>query len=273
MLRYVGFALLLTGCARYRQPMGLAPAAQTGGYVNVSVRVDSLRLLDPARNRLIPVATYGPAGEVRGRKLRIALLNHGYGGRNTEYSFLARALVAHGYFVASIQHELPGDEPIANTGKLVETRRPNWQRGVESMRFVLRELHRIHPSLSHRHTLLVGHSNGGDMVMLFAQQYAELVGEVITLDNRRMPFPRSARPRLLSLRSGDQQADTGVLPSPAEQARWNMQVVTMPATRHNDMWDGATEERKQEMVALISRFLANGKPWFRRSGPALHNRP
>nr|GFB90075.1 hypothetical protein [Tanacetum cinerariifolium] len=61
---------------------------------------------------------------------------------------------------------LPGDEPIAMTGNMRETRRPNWERGVQNMRYVLQELRRMHPALDYRHLLLMGHSNGGDMAAL-----------------------------------------------------------------------------------------------------------
>jgi pimeloyl-ACP methyl ester carboxylesterase len=105
--------------------------------------------------------------------------------------------------------------------------------------------------------LLMGHSNGGDMVMLFAQQYPRLVERVISFDNRRVPLPRARRPRVLSLRSSDQPADAGVLPTPAEQTKFGTTIVALPATLHNDMWDGATTAQQQEMNTLISDFLAH----------------
>ena len=157
--------------------------------------------------------------------------------------------------MASLQHELPGDEPLPTTGDPAVARRPNWERGVQSIAFVLRELQRAHPALDPRRVLLVGHSNGGDMAMLFAREHPNLVQRVISLDNRRMPLPRARRPRVLSLRSADQPADRGVLPTPAEQARFGTQIIRLPHTRHNDMWDGATREQQQEMLAPIARFL------------------
>lgn len=225
----------------------------------VAVRRDSLSLFDTARNRRVPVALYLPATAPRVRQ-KVALLNHGYGGTNTAYSFLAEQLVARGYFVASIQHELPGDEPIATTGNLYEARLPNWRRGVQNILFVVQELKRTRPELDYANLLLLGHSNGGDMVMLCAQEHPELVHTVISLDNRRVPLPRTRQPRILSLRSSDQPADAGVLPTPAEQEKWGIKVVRLPHTLHNDMWDGATATQKQEMTALISSFLASPVP-------------
>jgi pimeloyl-ACP methyl ester carboxylesterase len=199
------------------------------------------------------VAVYSAAGEPAPRKL--ALFNHGYRGQHTGYSFVARTLVAHGYVVASIQHELPTDEPLPMTGNIFEARRPIWERGVQNMRFVRRHLLRLYPALDTTRLLVAGHSNGGDMAVLFARQHPELVDRIISLDNRRMPLPRTRRPAVLSLRSSDQVADPGVLPTPAEQAALGMQVVQLPATIHNDMWDGATEGQRQEMEAAINRFL------------------
>jgi predicted dienelactone hydrolase len=222
----------------------------------MEVKTDSFRLFDPQRQRVILVLTYAPAsGAPRKARLKLALLNHGYGGHNSEYSFVARNLVAHGYFVASLQQDLPGDAPMPTTGDVYKTRYPYWERGVQNMRYVLQQLPRLHPEVDPRHLLLLGHSNGGDMVMLFAKEYPGQAERLISLDNRRVPLPRARRPRQLSLRSSDQVADPGVLPTPAEQARFGTQLVQLPATLHNDMWDGATPTQQQEMNAAISRFL------------------
>jgi predicted dienelactone hydrolase len=214
---------------------------------------ESLALYDSLRRRPVPLTLYRPAGVPLPR--RLALLSHGYGAAATDYSFLSRELVARGYLVGSIQHDLPGDAPIPTTGNLRETRRPAWQRGVENMRFVAAELRRRYPRLRTRRLLLLGHSNGGDMVMLFADQYPREVRYAISLDNRRMPLPRTRRPRVLSLRSSEQSADAGVLPGPDEQRRYRMSIVPLPYTPHNDLWDGATDAQKAEILGHLRRFL------------------
>ena len=91
--------------------------------------------------------------------------------------------------------------------------------------------------------------------MLFATETPGEVSAVISLDSRRMPFPRVPRPRILSLRSSDQVADDGVLPTPEEQTKFGIRLVKLPATIHNDMWDGATDVQKSEMLAPILEFL------------------
>jgi pimeloyl-ACP methyl ester carboxylesterase len=220
----------------------------------------NLDLFDRERGRSVPVVLYAYAGAARGAvrkgsKLKLAIISHGYGGYNTDYSFIAADLVAHGYLVASVQHQLPTDEPLPASGNPYEVRMPNWQRGVGNILFVIREIKKLRPELDFESLLLVGHSNGGDTSMLFAREHPRLVREVISLDNRRMPFPRTKRPRILSIRSSDQQADVGVLPSPAEQKKFGIKIIKLSNTRHDDMWDGATEEQKRGINEIISGFL------------------
>jgi predicted dienelactone hydrolase len=222
--------------------------------VDRSVAPQTLALVDDARHRPVPVAVYvDVAASTPPRKL--AIISHGYGGRNTDYGFIASYLATHGYYVASIQHEVAGDDPLPTTGNPYDTRKPSWERGVQNILFVVRELKRRRPELDDRHLLLVGHSHGGDTTMLFAREHPELVDAVISLDNRRMPLPRGRRPRILSLRSSDQQADPGVLPSAAEQEAFGIAVVRLPATIHDEMWDGATDAQKREMLRHIDAFL------------------
>jgi pimeloyl-ACP methyl ester carboxylesterase len=256
ILFFLGSSVLISGCAA-GQGAASQFARQDTTWERTVVRVDTFRVVDPAQHRAIPLATYTPAARpTPAPRLKVALLNHGYGGTNTAYSFLAKNLVAHGYYVLSLQQDLPGDAPLPTTGDPAVVRRPAWERGVQNMLFVLQELRRTPAAFDLDQVLLVGHSNGGDMVMLFAQEHPELVERVISLDNRRVPLPRASRPRVLSLRSSDQPADAGVLPTPAEQAAFGLTIVPLPATLHNDMWDGATRAQKREMNDVISKFLA-----------------
>ena len=243
MLLGVAIALI-AGC---RGPRGLSQAG-------VACRTATRQFENPVTHRHIPVRTYAPAtGPLAG--LKVALLNHGYGIPNSHYSFLARNLVAHGYFVLSVQLVLPTDAPLPTTSNPAETRRPAWERGVQSLHAVLAALPRAYPGLDLGHTLLVGHSFGGDVVMLFAQEYPAEAEQIISLDNCRMPLPRQARPRVLSLRSSDQQPDAGVLPTFAEQVALGMRIVALPATRHGEMDDHATKAQRQEINRYISEFL------------------
>lgn len=227
-----------------------------------AAKIENLNLFDKIRNRSVPVVLYSSAPESRKSKApkpKLAIISHGYGMKNTEYSFIADTLVAHGYFVASIQHELPTDAPMPTTGKPAEVRRPNWERGVQNIIFVIEELKRTRPELDFKNLLLVGHSNGGDMTMLFAEHYPKRARKIISLDNRRMPLPRVRHPQILTIRSSDQQADAGVLPTLAEQKKFDIKIVKLESTIHNDMWDGGSDEQKREISQIISGFLSEGR--------------
>jgi predicted esterase len=223
------------------------------------VKIDSLNIFDSGRNRLIPVAFYFPDTKKVLSKQKVIIFNHGYGGNNAvsnkAYSYLTEFLASQGYFVASIQHELPTDEPLAMTGKLLETRKPNWERGVQNILYVINELKKSKPSLDYKQLTLIGHSNGGDMIMLFAQEYPALVDKVISLDNRRMPLPRVKHPQIYSLRSSDQIADEGVLPTIEEQQKFGMKIIKLNNTAHNEMDDGANDAQRKQINNYIFDFL------------------
>lgn len=91
------------------------------------ITTNIVKFYDKDRKRLIPVKTYVVSNRSSQEnanahiiKLPVAIINHGYTVRNTEYSFLANALAANGYFVVSIQHDLKSDLPLVQTGNLFE---------------------------------------------------------------------------------------------------------------------------------------------------------
>lgn len=225
--------------------------------VSAEVKTQSLDLFDKVRQRLVPVTMYLPEkadGRHKSKRFKIAIISHGYGGKNTAYSFIAEYLVRRGYVVASIQHELASDEPMPLTGTIYETRKPFWERGVQNILFVIEELKKSEWNLDYKNLLLIGHSNGGDTSMLFASEHPDQAAKIISFDNRRMPFPRQKRPQILSIRSSDQSADARVLPTAEEQKRFRTKIVKADII-HNDMWDGATEIQKQEIIEIINGFL------------------
>ena len=91
------------------------------------------------------------------------IINPGYGEETTAYSFIAKKFVSECYLVISIGHELPTDEPLAREGNLYKLRLPVWERGVKNIQFVLKETNNIEKRI-----ILIGHSNGGDISMLYA---------------------------------------------------------------------------------------------------------
>jgi pimeloyl-ACP methyl ester carboxylesterase len=175
------------------------------------------------------------------------------------YSYLTDFLARKGYEVVSIQHELPSDSLIPSTGIPQIVRRPFWERGANNILFVINELKKSNKDLDFNRITLIGHSNGGDMTALFAQKYPSLVYKIITLDNRRMPLPRTIHPKVYSLRSSDQVADEGVLPSDEEQKMFGIKIVKLTDTKHNDMDDHATAKQRKEIDHYILRFLQDDK--------------
>lgn len=157
---------------------------------NTKFKLDTLTLFDQNRNREIPIAIYQPKDLNKSNKIPI-IFSHGYGENNGKdylnaYNYLTEFLVSNGYFVISIQHELKTDELLAMSGKLQETRRPNWERGADNIFYVLQEIKNKYPELKFDELSLIGHSNGGDMTVLFAHKFPNLADKIISMDNRRM---------------------------------------------------------------------------------------
>ena len=147
----------------------IGPARAQNGK-SAEVTATEIKLHDDARNRDVPIAFYKPSGPQTGKR-KLAIISHGYGGKNTDYSFIATYLALNGYDVASIQHELPADEPLPKTGNPYETRKPSWERGVQNILFVLQELWKREPELDTKKLLLIGHSHGGPVRLYVAPMY------------------------------------------------------------------------------------------------------
>jgi predicted peptidase len=223
------------------------------------VRLDTTSFFDPNRKREIPIAIYKPLNNKNINKSKIVIFSHGYGQNRRDsylaYSYLTNYLASKGYFIVSIQHELTTDSLLPLEGNPQIVRRPFWERGTDNILFVINELKRTNPDLDFKHIALIGHSNGGDMTALFPQKYPNIVNKVITLDNRRMALPKSNKIRVYSLRSIDQQADQGVLPTEIEQANYRIRIVKLSNTTHNEMDDSANEQQQMEIRNYILTFL------------------
>ena len=219
---------------------------------------DTLTLLDTARQRSIPIALYHRA-DAPLDGLPVILFSHGYNenkpGTYLLYRWLLDALVKDGYVVVSVQHELPGDEPLAMKGDIRAARMPSWQRGVANLEHVLRHLHRSCPQLAFDRLTVMGHSQGGDISVLFATTHPEVVQKLITLDNLRLALPRTLHPQVYSLRSNDQPADPGVLPTDEEAADHHIAVVRSADIGHNDMGNRGTPEQQMWVLGLVRGWL------------------
>jgi predicted peptidase len=220
--------------------------------------LDTFKLFDQKRQREIPIAIYKPSSKVF-RKQKLVIFNHGYGqnkgGDYLAYSYLTEFLALKGYFVVSIQHELITDSLLPLAGNPQIVRRPFWERGADNILFVINELKKTNPDLDYKHISIIGHSNGGDMTALFAQKYPNIVEKIITLDNRRMSLPKIKNIKVYSLRSSDQPADDGVLPSEKDLKMYDINIIKLESTTHNEMDNNANDNQRKEIQNYIFNFL------------------
>jgi pimeloyl-ACP methyl ester carboxylesterase len=235
---------------------------QVDATAGSTVRIDTIMVTDQVRGRMIPVAIYiRPDLEAAQSRLMPVILNHGYdqnrGNAYLDYSYLAIALAQSGYFVVSIQHEQKDDSLLSMTPPFRDTRRSNWERGSANILAVLQWLRLTYPLHYYAKLSLIGHSNGGDIAALFTAIHPELVHKLITLDNRRMPLPRTSEPMIYSLRSSDLPADDEVLPANVSGVTGNVRLVFLKRCRHNDMDNSGTRRQHKLIVRFVKEFLAD----------------
>ncbi len=221
----------------------------------VMVKTETLNLLDTSRDRPIPVLLYSE-NNFSGKDLKLVIIAHGHGIRNSDYSYIANNLAIQGYVVASVQYELPDDENLDLNGNVQEILTPVWEDAVKSIMYVSKYLKGKYPNLDSQNLILIGHSRGADIVMLFAQKYPKLVSKVIALDNGHFPILRTRKPQILSLRGNNTRPDSGVLPTPEEQKEFNIQIVKLKDISHIEMCFGSTDQ-KGKINKYITDFLKN----------------
>lgn len=240
--------------------------AQLNNDLSAAISLDTLKLYDQSRQREIPIAIYKPKTDKKIANQKIVVFSHGYGqnkgGDYLAYSYLTEYLASKGFFVVSIQHELSTDSLLPLTGIPQIVRRPFWERGADNIYFVINKLRKTNAELNFNQITLIGHSNGGDMTALFPQKYPNIVDKIITLDNRRMAFLKSKKPKIYSLRSSDQPADEGVLPTEKEIKKYRMKIIKLPNTTHNEMDNNANDDQRKEIQNYLLTFLND---WNRRT--------
>jgi len=227
-----------------------------------AIRHETLTFMDKERGRPIQVdiavrrdkEMQANAGMIT---LPVAILNHGNTVKFTEYSFLANVFAARGYMAVSIQHDLATDAPlVTKVGEQYVGRLPVYERGVENIKFAVKELKKIQPNSDFDHLTLVGHSNGGDISVFFAKEYPDEVKKVVTLDNLRVPFMTDGKFKILSFRSKDNmfKPDPGVVPDDDVCEKAGITVVDTGA-QHNDMSDRGPAALKEKIQGMLSKFL------------------
>jgi pimeloyl-ACP methyl ester carboxylesterase len=186
----------------------------------------------------------------------VALLSSGYGVAYDNYSFISDTLTAAGYLVVAVQHELPGDPPLAVHGDLYKARSENWQRGANSLEVVRSQLQQRMPDYNFAALTLVGHSNGGDISAWYMNSGAGAATQLITLDHRRVPLPRLETVSVLSIRGSDFPADDGVLYTTEELKQFKSCIVPVADSKHNDMTDFGPDWLKNSLSNIIRAFVA-----------------
>ena len=225
-----------------------------------AIRSETLDMFDDARNRAVAVEIMVLRdSELRADtgliKLPVAIISQGNTVRNTEYSFLARVLAARGYLVASIQHDLPSDLPlVTRPGSLYVGRLPAYERSEQNIFFAIGEMKKIQPNADYDHLTMVGHSNGGDISMFFAQEHPKLVTIIVTLDNLRVPCLLSGTARILLFRSNDWKPDPGVVPSEPQSAEARVTIVRTNVP-HVEMSDRGQDSFKDSIGSALDQFL------------------
>ena len=250
----------------------------TAAYFTASkwaIRHETLTFFDASRNRPVQVdiavrrdkEMQANAGMIT---LPVAVLNHGNTVKFTEYSFLANVFAARGYMAVSIQHDLDTDAPlVTKVGELYVGRLPVYERGVQNIKYAVKELKKIQPNSDYDHLTLVGHFNGGDISMFYAKEFPDDVKKVVTLDNLRVPFMTDGKFKILSFRSHDTvfKPDPGVVPDDEICEKAGITVVNTGA-QHTDMSDRGPETLKSKIQGLLDKFLDDdNKPLARNAKP------
>ena len=68
-------------------------------------------------------------------------------------------------------------------------------------------------------------------------------------------LPKSKKVKAYTLRSSDQPADEGVLPTEKETKKYKMKIVKLANTTHNEMDDNANEEQRKEIQKYILTYI------------------
>jgi len=224
------------------------------------MKTANFNFLDKTRQRVISVSIYLNEEKNHSKKIPVIFLNHGSNAPNTYYSYLANFLADKGYAVICIQHDIIGDEPISlpkfQKGILKKTRLPIWENWLLNILFTIKELSKIEPSFDLNQFILLGHSTGADVSMLFATRYPDLVSKVISLDGRRCPFPKDPKLDVLLLQASDTTTDEGVIPEFSEFSKLKIEIVKIKKALHMDYCDEGANEIKNEVIKLIAKFLS-----------------
>ena len=115
--------------------------------------------------------------------------------------------------------------------------------------FVIDELKRTEKYLKLEKIILIGHSNGGDISMMFAGTYPAMVSKIISLDSLSYPFPSGKGIPILRFGASNTKPDEGVIP------KNGIAVIFIKGAKHIDLCDRGSELIKAEIQKSIIQFL------------------
>ncbi|HSB92756.1 MAG TPA: alpha/beta fold hydrolase [Flavitalea sp.] len=232
--------------------------SQSGKQSQKPVIVTELQLLDSARNRQVPTVLYSLKAPQNLKSADLVIFSPGNGVAidYKSYGYLTNHLATKGYLVASIQHMLPTDISGQTSDEFTVTRSPNWETGVTNINYIIERLPLLYPHLKIKSVTLIGHSNGGDIAMLFASQHPEKLAKVISLDNRRIPVPVLKRPIICSIRSSDEAAHEDLLPSKEVIVENNMRVIYLKGIKHKDMDQTGTSAQHEQILKAVDACMS-----------------
>ena len=183
--------------------------------------------------------------------------------RPNEYSFLGQILASKNYYVIVLQKKndktinrnekgvmIPRQPPITDSSDFnQELEKRSKEILYDLEHYIKKQEKNNHLNLDANNLVLIGHSNGGDMSMMFATLHPERVSKIISLDSRRYPFPRNPKLEILRFGAIDDEPDEGVVPESG------VQVIYVKGARHIDLCDRGIPEMKEEIKQSIIQFL------------------
>jgi dienelactone hydrolase len=193
------------------------------------------------------------------KSLGIILINPGHEVAMTDYSYLAVELASRGFFVVAVENQLKDDPELIINKTLEDTRMPAWQRGVDNNLAVIEELKNknFSTNLDFNNITLIGHSLGGDTIMLFAKEYPNLVKNIVSLDNLRIDFLNQKKPKILILRSQERQNEQNAKNDMMRAKKFGHQLVFIEGAAHRMFSDKGNNQVKRQINKALINFLDN----------------
>ena len=224
----------------------------------VPVVVTELQLLDSSRNRKVPAVVYSLKAPryLKSSDVVIFSPGNGVGIDYKSYAYLTDHLARKGNLVVSVQHTLPSDISGQTADEFTVTRSPNWETGVTNIEYLIKQLPVLYPHLKIKSITLIGHSNGGDISMLFASQFPDKLSKVISLDNRRIPIPVIKRPIICSIRSSEEVPHEDLLPSKEAIVENNMRIIYLKGIKHKDMDETGTQPQHDKILKAVDACMS-----------------